>query len=772
MIFGRLVHRSVAVAVLSVLGTHAEGSALPITVAIRLAAPAPDASPVVAQLAATPTGGSVPHVVEPVGLQQVTVPGSAALRLEAGVDWEVVARTPGFWCESKVLRPSAGASAELVLYRSGFVAGSVQTADDVKPPGHLTVRLTPGVPVDGTRAAGEPEAEVTCPVTNREYRCETPAGLFDLRVGSAGFVPNYFWRVTIPPSQVAKLPLTVLRKGSSVSGWVVFAVPAPQRGRCQVELSVAVAGQAQSVQDEARRRELTQRTTVNERGFFQFGAVQPGRYVVTARAPGLIAAESGRVDVSQGLETQLMEPIRLAPPVRLTLLLDPPRSVFGDGWMVSLAREENQGEHFTTIGETSTDETGMAKFDGLTPGTYALVVRDRRRQRWLDEKLTVESGMPPRFVHIPVLDLEGTLLLGKTPTEGVVQFSGKENLRRVFCFAREEGRFRCALPGAGWWRVDVQVAGDKARQELDPVEIPAPPPGSPATVEIVVPERPLAGSVVNERGAPVAGAHVRFVHIKDGHESSAVTNDDGDFKLRYVPLGAATVQAMGKNEVSETCRLTIEEGAAPEKVTLTLKPRAVLEGHVYSPYGPVAGAFVDALPDIVPNISISTMPQTTDVDGSFRIESLDQSPGANLIVVAPGFGARLLRVVLNPVAVTTIDVNVDQTLGAITVVPAPGAPQAGLPWFFLVHDGGLFTSPLLAAANMIRVSPSGAGAVATILNMAPGDYTACFLLPPSTAPGAAPAAPPSSAGCASGYLAPGGTLELKLGATSRSSVAR
>ncbi len=772
MIFGRLVHRSVAVAVLAVLGTHAEGSALPITVAIRLAAPAPDAAPVTAQLAATPNAGSGQTVVEPVNIGHVVVPSSVTLELEADVDWELTARSSGFWCETKLLRPSAGASAELVLYPSGFIAGRVEMIGDAPTPAHLTVRLTPGVPVDGTPVAGEPEGEIKCPVTSKAFRCEGPAGLFDVRVGAEGFVPKYLWSVTVPESRTATLPVIVLRKGSSVSGWVVFAVPAAQRSACQVELTAAASGPPQSPQDEARRRELTQRVAVNERGFFQFGGVPPGRYLVTARAPGLVAAEVASVDVSQGLESHLTEPVRLAPPVELKLVLDPPRSVSGEHWVVSLAREDREGRNWTSAGEASADDTGQVKIGGLTPGRYWLLVRDQHHQPWLDQTLAVEPGMGTQFLSIPVIDLDGTLLLGKTPTRGVIKFSGKGDARHVMCLAGEEGRFRCNLPGPGWWRVEVQIKGDKARQEVDPVEIVAPPPGSPATVEIVVPERPLAGSVVNERGAPVAGAHVRFVHIEDGHESSAVTNDDGDFKLRYVPLGAATVQAMGKNEVSETRRLTIEEGAAPEKVTLTLKPRAVLEGHVYSPYGPVAGAFVDALPDIVPNISISTMPQTTDVDGSFRIESLDQSPGANLIVVAPGFGTRLLRVVLNPVAVTTIDVNVDQTLGAITVVPAPGAPQAGLPWFFLVHDGGLFTSPLLAAANMIRVSPSGAGAVATILNMAPGDYTACFLLPPSTAPGAAPAAPPSSAGCASGYLAPGGTLELKLGTPSRSSVAR
>jgi hypothetical protein len=757
---------------LSVLGTHAEGSALPITVAIRLAAAAPGAAPVTAQLAATPRAGSGQTVAQPVNAQRVTVPGSVTLELETDVDWELTARSSGFWCETKVLRPSAGAPTELVLYPSGFIAGRVEAANDAPPPAQLTVRLTPGVTGDGTPIGGEPEAEIKCPVTSNQYRCETPAGLFDLRLGAAGFVPTYLWSLTVAPGQTATLPLAVLRKGSSVSGWVVFAVPAAQRSACQVELTVAVATPPQSPQDEVQRRELTQRVAVNERGFFQFGGVPPGRYVVTARAPGLVAAQSGQVDVSQGLESQLSDPIRLAPPVELKLVLDPPRSVSGEHWVVSLAREDREGGNWTSAGEASTDDTGQVKIGGLTPGRYCLLVRDQRHQPWLDQTFAVEPGMGTQFLTIPVIDLEGTLLLGKTPTQGVIKFSGKGDARHVMCVAGEEGRFRCSLPGPGWWRVEVQIKGDKARQEVDPVEIVAPPPGSPATVEIVVPERPLAGSVVNERGAPVAGAHVRFVHINDGHESSAVTNDDGDFKLRYVPLGAATVQAMGKNEVSETRRLTIEEGAAPEKVTLTLKPRAVLEGHVYSPYGPVAGAFVDALPDIVPNISILTMPQTTGVDGSFRIESLDQSPGANLIVVAPGFGTRLLRVVLNPVAVTTIDVNVDQTLGAITVVPAPGAPQAGLPWFFLVHDGGLFTSPLLAAANMIRVSPSDAGTVATILNLAPGDYTVCAQDPMSGGLGAAAKGSRSTGSCASGYLSPGGVLELTLGAPSRSSVAR
>jgi hypothetical protein len=772
MIFGRLVHRSVAVAVLSVLGTHAEGSALPITVAIRLAAPAPGAAPVPAQLVATPSAHSGQTVVEPVNVQRVTVPGSVTLQLEADVDWGLTARSSELWCETKVLRPSAGASAELVLYPRGFIAGRVEMIEDAPAPAQLTVRLTPGVSGEGTPVAGEPEGEIKCPVTSKAFRCEAPAGLFDVRVGAEGFVPKYLWSVTVPESQTATLPVIVLRKGSSVSGWVVFAVPAAQRSACQVELTAAASGPPQSPQDEARRRELTQRAAVNERGFFQFGGVPPGRYLVTARAPRLVAVDRASVNVSQGLEAQLADPIRLVPLVQVTLVLDPPRSVSGEHWVVSLAREDREGRNWTSAGEASADDTGQVKIGGLAPGRYWLLVRDPHHQPWLDQTLAVERGMGTQFLSIPVIDLEGLLLLGKTPTQGVIKFSGKGDARHVMCVAGEEGRFRCNLPGPGWWRVEVQIKGDKARQEVDPVEIVAAPPGSPATVEIVVPDRPLAGKVVDERERPVAGARVRFVHVDDSHESSAVADDDGEFELRSVPVGAASVQALAKGGISETRRLTIEEGKAPEKVTLTIKPRAVLEGHVYSPYGPVAGAFVDAIPDLVPNTSVSMIPQTTGVDGSFRIESLTQSAGANLIVVAPGFGARLFRVVLDQVAGTNIDVNVDQALGAITVVPGPGAARASLPWFWLVHDGGLFTSPLLAAVGLVQVSPSDAGAYATILNLAPGDYTVCAPYPMSGGLGAAAKGSPSTGSCASGTLSPGGVLELTLGAPSRSSVAR
>ncbi len=760
------VGRLVGVAIFVVSGGWLEASAARVQVLVRLAAP-PGIAPVVAQLFATPSASSARHGAEPMGVQAVKVPGFATLRLEEGTDWEITARSPGFWCGTKILHTSGGASAELVLYPSGFVAGRVETAEGKPLPGQLAVRLKPGVSSDGSQVAGEPEAEIKCPVVEGAFHCVVPAGLFDLRLGSTGFVPKYLWNTTVTPGRTAKLPPTILRKGSSVSGWVVFAVPPAQRGPCQVELEAEAALPPQSRLDETRRRDLTQVIAVNERGFFQSGAVQPGRYLVTAHAQGLVAADPAQIDVSEGMEAQLTNPIRLASPVELTVVLDPPRAVSGEYWAVLLAREDHQGRELTRVGQTLADRTGQAKFGGLAPGRYELTVGDHRQQRWLDETLTVEQGMGTQFVKIPVLEVEGTLILGKTPTEGVVSFRGKGDARHVVCFAREEGRFRCTLPGPGLWRVDVQVKGDKARQEVDPVEIAAAPPGGVATLDIVVPDRPLRGKVVDEHGGSIAGARVRFVHLDDLHESTAVADDEGEFELRSVPVGAATVQAMTPRGISETRRLTIDEGAVPEELVLTIKPRAVLEGHVVSPFGPVAGALVDAFSDLVPGTSAMMIPRTTDVDGAFRIESLNQAAGASLLVVSPGFGTRLFRVALDPLAGTTINVPVDQAAGAMTIHLGSGATQVSGPSLWLAHDGGAVPFGVLASAGLLRVASSETGSLATVLNLAPGKYSVCTRYPLFGSAGAAGLGMASSEACVSGYLSPGGVLELNVGKASR-----
>lgn len=759
----RLLHCAVVAVLFSVTAAETETSTPTVKVTVRVVATEGSAAPPLAQLVATASPGSAPLPPKPVFVQRVAVPSTTPLDLDAGAEWAVTASSDGFWCETKIVRPSASAGVDLVLYPSGLIAGSAELPTEGPSPAHLTVRLIPGVSAQGPPVPGEPETEIRCPIEERRFRCETPAGLFDLRVGAAGFVPTYLWSVAIAPHRTTELPATLLRRGSSVSGWVVFAVPPPQRTTCRVELVVADTGAPRSPEFEARRSELSLQATVNRRGFFQFSGVQPGRYQLKANAPGLIAASTPSIDVSESLEAQLAEPIRMAPPVRLTVVLDPPRSVSGEPWTLSLAREEISGPRLTTAGKASAEDSGQARFDGLAPGKYWLTVTDRLQQRWLDEPLVVEHGMPTQFVHIPTLDLEGTLILGKSPTEGIVLFHGKADNRRVFCKAGDEGHFRCVLPGPGRWAVDVQVKGSRAREAIDPVEIGAPPPGGVATVEIVVPDRPLAGTVVDERGQPVAGAQVRFVHLDDSSVSQTVTNDQGEFEIRSVAVGPASLQAMAKGGVSETRSITIEEEKAPDKVKLTIKPRAVLQGHVISPFGPVAGAFVDAIPDLVPGTSVMMIPRTTGVDGSFRIESLAQSAGANLIVVAPGFGARLFRVVLDQLAGSDIDVNVDPARGVISVTQGPAAPSAGGPSFWLVHDGGLFTSYLLAAAGLLRTAPASSGAVATILDLAPGDYTVCARYPASAGSGNVANGLPSSGSCASGYLTPGGVLELKVG---------
>ena len=761
MIFFPVFRCLVGVALISLPPTQAWASVLPITVSVR-AVGAPGI-PIMAQLSATAGLPSGEHGSKPRAVQSVPVPGSVTFQLEADVDWELAAASPGFWGAPKVVRPPVTAPVELVLYPSGWLAGRVETVEAALAPAQVSIRLKPGVTPEGVPVAGEPEAVIRCQVTKMEYRCQAPAGLFDLRAGSPGFIPKYLWSVRIPPGQTAKLPVTVLRKGSSISGWVVYGVPVAQRTACQVDVTAAAGGPPQSPQDEARRRELAQRVAVNERGFFQTGAVQPGRYLVTAHAPGLVAADGAQVDVSEGLEAQITNPISLAAPVELTVVVDPPYSISGEHWSLSLAREEHQGRDLTRVGEMLIDNAGQAKFGGLAPGTYQLTVGDHRQQRWLDETLAVEPGMATQFVRVPVVQVEGRLYLGKTPAEGAIWFRGERDARRVVCFAKEEGRFRCALPGPGLWTVDVQIKGDRARQEVDPVEVAAPPPGAVAELDVVVPDRPLTGRVEDTHGAAVAGARVHFVHVDDMGESNAVANGNGEFEIRSVPLGAATIQAMDARGLSETRQLTIEDGKAPEKVILTIKPRAAIEGHVVSQVGPIAGALVEAMPDITPGGTAMLVPRTTDVDGSFRIEALTQSAGASLLVVPPGFGVRLFRVVLDQAAGTSIEVAVDQLMGAITLSLEPAAAQTGALSLWLVHDGGAVPLSMLASAGLVKTTSSERGSYATIVGLAGGDYAVCAKYPLLGSRGTPTAGSSSSGTCASGYLAPGGSLELKLG---------
>jgi protocatechuate 3,4-dioxygenase beta subunit len=161
-------------------------------------------------------------------------------------------------------------------------------------------------------------------------------------------------------------------------------------------------------------------------------------------------------------------------------------------------------------------------------------------------------------------------------------------------------------------------------------------PGEVREVLLRLPERyPVAGRLVDEGGAPLAGERVWVVRRGAPAEprllssgvtpfATARTDDDGRFRFDAVPAGSWWVGLAPPGVPLEAgARVSLAQAVALEgpleELELRAAPGASLRGRVVDPTGgPVEGAFVQA--DAAR--TFDRAPTTTDADGRFALHAL------------------------------------------------------------------------------------------------------------------------------------------------------
>lgn len=190
----------------------------------------------------------------------------------------------------------------------------------------------------------------------------------------------------------------------------------------------------------------------------------------------------------------------------------------------------------------------------------------------------------------------------------------------------------------------------------------APPPSrNVVTVEpLVQPEPPaqpkraeLAGAVLDDAGAPVAGAKVELV--RDGKVVATIATDaKGKYKLPDLAPGPATLRvAMPGKEPHETpVELVAGANAAPKVQLDPELPPGELRGNVRTRVGgkPIAGAAVAVAPGGHTTV--------TGADGSFAFEV---PPGKYTITTtAEGYAPQQIEAVVDQDGVTVKFINLDK----------------------------------------------------------------------------------------------------------------
>ncbi|HEY8021768.1 MAG TPA: carboxypeptidase-like regulatory domain-containing protein [Thermoanaerobaculia bacterium] len=663
-------------------------------------------------------------------------------------------------------RAARAAPAESPGAPAGTISGRlVPPRNEALARGPLEVHLQspPGTPAARAIRA----ATRSCPVDEAGgFRCDLPAGTLDLRLRREGYVPLYRWAVPVSPGEEIRLGLLALARGASIAGRVMTTTGVPLLPSCRVALRPQTAAGPASPAERARLGALGAEAAVDARGFFQLAGVRPGTYVLTAREPRFMPA-SRIIVVEAARETELVEPLRLAPPLRLEVAVDPPLDPWQQPWRLALhplAAGPDDDRPRETGGALSAE--GVFRREDLAPGAYGMEVLDSRGESFLTESLDLD-GDRALSRELPLLWVAGTVAVGERPIATELRFRrGGSRDGQVRLRSDEKGKFTGVLPREGRWWIEVVAVG----KTVHGFEIRRAPGAREAKVEIRIPDTRVVGEVVDEAGSPVAEALVEVVGLLDPPDLESTTSGaDGRFEIRGLPYGTlhaeAEVEAGDRHLASAPTPVSLDRGHEIASLRLTVFAETALAGRVSGPGGPVAGAFVLANPRTAELPFAASRDATTDPEGLFHLWLPAAAVDAQLVVMAPGLSLQVLRV---PAPFTApLAIAVEPAGGTLVLAtdsgrafPSPLDSGAGERLPLVVADGQPIALALLR--QWAGMNGTAGGGAMSFPAMPAGDYAACLLTLREQIEAFLGIAAPRAGSCAHGYLSAGGELRLTL----------
>jgi hypothetical protein len=250
-------------------------------------------------------------------------------------------------------------------------------------------------------------------------------------------------------------------------------------------------------------------------------------------------------------------------------------------------------------------------------------------------------------------------------------------------------------------------------------------------------------------GKPVPEARLSI--LRDGEtkrrDAILLADEEGKFELRGMAPGRLLVQAYRRNLTSDWVNVDLQEGLDGFHLRLELHEKIEISGLVVSPFGAVPSALVAAWPTMADGSFTFLSRATTQVDGTFTLKLSKGTALIDLVVIAPGFAHRLLRVPVSQEKAAPLIIEVESESGTL-VLSNPVGDSPLLPTFTSVLHHGQAMIPvnlllgLLFPKRMVVPQAEGIG----LLGMAPGEYRLCES---------------SGAPCGGGVLTPAGELFLK-----------
>lgn len=625
-----------------------------------------------------------------------------------------------------------GAELEQAAPSASLVA-EVQLPKGAPVPDALTVeaRPLPEVP----KSEEEP-LEVVCPLSDHQIRCEIPAGRLDLKIAAPGFVPHYLWDLKATSGELVDLGTLELRHAASVAGWVLAPDGEPFEKPLRVELAPAfLGGGVERFPEEQRRTRVVHEVETTERGFFQFGDLDLGEYVVRVEGPeGYSPASRPEVQVREAREYVLDEPLIPKPLATLQVFIDPPMAPDEAPWKIVLHRRLPLSSASRKLTTESATPDGVWEKQGLPSGIYRVGLEDSAGSRHAERELEIDEGLATVRFELPFVPFEGWLRAGAEPIHARLELSGLDGTV-VRLRTDSEGHFEGVVPHEGEWQAKVLPLEDRGSLFMrQTVQIDRVPGEEVSQVEIVLPATRLEGKVLDAEGEPATEA---LVTLFEGRRAAAqrYTDEEGRFQIMGLEAGLLKLRAESREGGdSGFVEIELDEDEVTE-VELELGQARTIRFRVVSAVRPVAGAVV----------------RLSDPDSAFGLDATSGPLGTFELRVPPGT-RNLMAVLLAPGAPITLQ-NVDLPRTGNGPVDLQVAQAGG--WLRFPPSQPLFLGqeellPLRAflrpfsGPNLREYDPQ---ARLMKLEVAAGPWILC-------------PEPQRSSRCASGYLAPGGVLDL------------
>jgi len=689
------------------------------------------------------------------------------LELPARTLWTVSAERDGAWIEEKNLYlESSGNVAHLKLWPTGILRAQLSAPAQYPHPSKVRARFieSPKPRKLGQFPDERPtpafEGETACEVIESLASCPLPAGRVDFSIHTEGFAAHYFWGRQIKAGERRLLGRLTLVPGASLSGWVEIGEGSGAINEVTVELGPRLAAAETNQVSQERFRRLARTSTVNDRGFFQFKDINTGGHTLFAKLESYAPAGPFHVEVVEGLETALREPLVLNLPEELEVYVEPTLAPDGFTWIVKFAELGRIPGHFDALFEAVADTDGHARLENLRPGPYLVFVEDRVGHKWHGGEIEVVDDPPPYEVKLDLVKVRGELTVGKEPLEAMIWFGGRFGSTQVRMDSNPEGEFRGLLPREGSWLVDIRARAPRISRSLEGIDVEVRPGKSAAFVEISLPATRIPGVVVDERGEPVERALLRVRNLegeKPRVDSVLIDQDDmGRFELVGYPEGSLLLSADAPGGLkSERVRVDVTENAPSPEVRLVIRPLPSYEGRIVTSEGrPVPGAAIDVTPLGVPASFIESA--VARVDGSFPIKVPHGAQSAMLTVLPPGFALR--NAVVSLKEGEAVEVAVSPYGGTLEILmPAADSEHGKTPAPRLYDAQGIALAPqLLTRWAAMNGDPAADLTSFRVPQVQAGEYKLCREGGESSPDG----------DCVSGYLPPLGHLRLELPAGS------